>query len=512
MAIFPSRRSFAALLRTGASIAVIGATLCLAGAAHCASPDDKTLLRGVAIVNTRDGTLAPDMSILIDHGKISDIRPDGGAAPDASTIVIDARGKFVVPGYLDMHAHAFENPKETQRILTLMLANGITGWRQMSGSPKLLEERREGKLPVAPLDPELLIMPGALITPLVAGSTERAVAEVKKQKDQGTDFIKVVIANPSVFFAALGEAKQDGLPFAGHLQNGVDAALASKAGMTAIEHLGPGETLLLSCSTDEAELREKFVKSPPMQGFPFNLLYLTPFQDSLMGVIEKKIITRPSVLYGQEEIARFRRVVDSFSEEKCRQLAAVFVANGTWQVPTMIRVKTSELSDHAEFLNDPDLRYIAPDEAENWRKSEQKYLDQFNASDRQTLQDAYALRLKVVKLFDSEGVKMLAGDDVGGGIWGVPGFGLHHEFDELAQAGLTPMRILQMTTLNGAEFLGRTTSMGSVDVGKNADLVLLQANPIDSAQNLHKIDAVVRAGHYFSRQDLDGMLEKSKNH
>jgi imidazolonepropionase-like amidohydrolase len=99
----------------------------------------------------------------------------------------------------------------------------------------------------------------------------------------------------------------------------------------------------------------------------------------------------------------------------------------------------------------------------------------------------------------------MTGDDVGGAEWVIPGFALHREFDEFAAAGVPPLHVLQDATLNPAEYLGTTSTMGTVDEGKNADLVLLDENPLASVQNLHKIYAVVRAGHYFSRQELDSI-------
>jgi imidazolonepropionase-like amidohydrolase len=99
---------------------------------------------------------------------------------------------------------------------------------------------------------------------------------------------------------------------------------------------------------------------------------------------------------------------------------------------------------------------------------------------------------------------MLAGSDVGGG-WLIPGFSLHQEFDLLAEAGVSPLKVLQMTTLNGAVFLNKETTMGTVDAGKEANLVVLDANPLDSVQNLHRIHAVIRNGHYYSQAELEAL-------
>jgi imidazolonepropionase-like amidohydrolase len=113
----------------------------------------------------------------------------------------------------------------------------------------------------------------------------------------------------------------------------------------------------------------------------------------------------------------------------------------------------------------------------------------------------------MARIFDEEGVKMLAGSDVSGSGWEIPGFALHQEFDQLAAAGLTPLRVLQMTTINAADFLGRTDTMGTVDVGKDADIVLLSGDPTEKVANLHDIAGVVRAGRYHSSETLSSTIE-----
>lgn len=146
--------------------------------------------------------------------------------------------------------------------LALMLANGITGFRQMSGSADLLEERREHRLPLGSAAPALLTMPGEILTPMNASSPKAAIATIRKQKAEGADFIKVGLVDPATFCAAETEAHKLDLPFVGHMQQGVDAAAASQRGMRAIEHLGPGDTVLVSCSSDEQALRRTIADRP----------------------------------------------------------------------------------------------------------------------------------------------------------------------------------------------------------------------------------------------------------
>src|SRR5208282_4813138 len=139
------------------------------------------VLRGVTIVDTHSGGLTPNRAIVISGGRISNIVPAASFASDSSTKVVDAPGKFVVPGFLDMHAHILEE-ENRENSLNLMLAHGITGWRQMSGSSKLLEERKLGQLSLGTDAPEILEMPGQILTPTNSGTPEISVAEVQKQR------------------------------------------------------------------------------------------------------------------------------------------------------------------------------------------------------------------------------------------------------------------------------------------------------------------------------------------
>jgi len=123
--------------------------------------------------------------------------------------------------------------------------------------------------------------------------------------------------------------------------------------------------------------------------------------------------------------------------------------------------------------------------------------------ERATFRAVYELQLRLTKLFDESGVPMRAGSDMTGAAWEILGLSLHQEFDELGKAGLSPLQILQMTTVNGAEFLGKTANLGAVEVGKIADLVLLDANPIERVAHLHAIAGVVWAGRYYTSTDLE---------
>lgn len=454
------------------------------------------VLRGVPVVDTRTGSLTPDLDVTLTDGRIARITPSAARKqdrPDGAPAPIDAAGKYVVPGYLEMHTHVL-GPDDPARDLQLMLRTGITGFRLMSGSDKLLQQRRDGKLPLSDDTPELLSTPGAVLNPANAGTVRAAVTTVREQYAAGADFIKTALVSAPVFFAAQAEAQRLGLPIVGHLPAGIDVRAASKGGIRSIEHLGPGTGVLVGCSTDEAKIRAQLRAEPGMKAPPFRI----PFADKVMGPIIKKIVINPVLRSSPLDVQMLRRAIDTFDQGRAEELAAQFVADGTWHCPTLIRERTSELCDAPEFRDDPNLQFMDEPTLADWRQAAARFAA-LPAETKVTYRDAYDLQLRLTKLLDDAGVKLIAGSDSCGAVWEVPGYSLHQEFDELARRGLSPLRVLQTATLDAAEFLGREDTLGTVEPGKEADLVLLNEDPVENVQNLHAIAGVVRGGRYHSQ-------------
>jgi hypothetical protein len=487
--------------------AIAFALACLAAVLGCEDEKPPALLpqdlvlTGVTIVDTRTGALSPGRTIVVEDGKIAEIA--SGAFVREGETTVDGRGRFVVPGYLDMHAHPMQSDPE--RSLTMMLAHGITGFRQMAATPDLLELRRSGE-PLSAADaPALLAMPGIPLVGVVVRSPEDAVAEVREQQAMGVDFIKVANLEPNAFFAALAEAKRVGLPFVGHLPATVSPVDAAKAGMRSIEHLGPSIGLLLGCSTEEAELRLAVARLPSMEPPAVLPRFLVKLAIPLFEGFLEKFIANPMLHADAPQIELIRRTVDTYSEEKCGGLAGELARDGVWQVPTLIRIRTMQFGGDPAYAEDPNLRFVASDTRALWASLARDFHAKFSAADRETFARTFELQKQLVKLFDRSGVKMMAGSDMGGAQWIVAGIGLHQEFDLLEESGIAPLAVLRMTTLDGAIFLGRESTMGTVEVGKDADLVMLARNPVESVQNLHAIEGVVRAGRYYSRDALDAL-------
>lgn len=452
------------------------------------------------IVDPRDGSMTANMSVLVAMGRIVDVVETAAMRRDPAVQEIDGTGKFIVPGFNDMHSHVLEL-KDPSGALALMLAEGVTGFRQMSGSPELLQKRRHNVLPIGKEAPALLETPGTILTPFNAGTSEAVTAEIQQQKAQGADFIKVGLVNPEVFFTAIEEAKRVGIPILGHLQEGTNPIDASQAGFKCIEHLGPGSTVMVGCSTIEPELRADSSRRPIINASIFKFPLLKRF---VMSRFRRRLVN-PAAFANPAGVALLQRALDTYSEDKGRFLAERFVADGSWQVPTLVRLRTQQLADLPEYENHASIRFMPPKSVSTWREVTNKFKS-LPREMRETFHKAYPRQLAITKLFSDVGVRMMTGTD-GGPLW-TPGLTLQEEFLELAKAGIPPLEVLQMTTVNPAEYLGRTDEMGLVESGQNADLVLLEANPLDTVENLSKIVGVVRAGSYYSIQDLNELKRR----
>jgi imidazolonepropionase-like amidohydrolase len=425
--------------------------------------------------------------VVVAGGKIVRIAANRTVRAGAAAKEVDAAGKYLVPGFLDMHTHAMPLADTTPSPWPAFIAHGITGVREMAGSPALIARARQLNAERAAgtvVAPEILQIPGTLLVGVI--TPEQGVQEVRQQRQMGADFIKAVSGSRAGALAVLAEAKQQHLTVAGHLPPGLGAAEAADAGWHSIEHLGSGLGILVDCAAHGADVRAALLRG---EGAP--------------PVFDQDAIVSP-MLYRAADAPFYQRVLADYSADRCRTLARTFVRNGTWHTPTLIRLRTSEFSNDAGYRDDPKLAWVDPATRAHWHQLAAQYDANTPSWAQAVFRNYYGLQQQAVRLMKQSGVRMLAASDYGG-IWEIPGYSLHQEFHELAKAGLTPLDILQMTTLNGAQYLGREASMGTVEEGKNADLVLLDANPIADAAHLDAIAGVFVQGRYFPKAELDRM-------
>jgi tetratricopeptide (TPR) repeat protein len=440
------------------------------------------------IIDTAGGPNKTDMTVFINGDRITDIKKTGKVRPAKGAQVIDATGKFLIPGLWDMHVHCNDI-----RDLPLFIANGVTGVRVMWGFPMhhaWREEISKGSLigPRMVIGSPLIDGPKPVWPGSITVSNEADARQVVRQmKEIGYDFIKVYQLLPrEAYFAIADESKKLGISFAGHLPSSISAIEASNAGQRSIEHLASVPLgILLACSSKEEELYKTREKA-------------------FEGVSRQQPRT-PSQLEAYRSFAN--KTLETYDDEKASVLFALFVKNSTWQCPTLTVLRSYRYLDDKNFTNDARLKYMPKAKRESWELKNNPSLSSDTAKDWAVEKKVYRKELALVGAMHRAGVKLLAGTDTGNP-YCFPGFSLHDELGLLVEAGLTPMEALQAATYNAAEFLGQLDSLGTVETGKIADLVLLEADPLEDIGNTKKIAAVVFRGKYYPRSSLDEMLAK----
>ncbi len=419
-----------------AALTILSLTLCVVSSAaqQPLKVTSGVVLEDVTVVNTVNGSLLPHRTLVLEDGKIKTMTAAKVQASGTAQVV-PASGRYVVPGFVDVHAHAVDTYNQSPSYLPLLLANGVTALRE------------EGTTP----------------------ANVQLASKVNAEAAAGT------LLAPEIIFEGHEE----------HQPPNLSAFDASNSGsMPSFDHLGAGLGLVLDCSTDAEIIRKavladgyKMPMPPPME-----------------------LIINPRVFDGAVNAPFYQKVIDTYSEAKCKTLAQTFAKNNTWQTLTLIRLRTQDYGNDPAYRNDPNLKYVSKQRRALWDSLGDKFA-QLPPSAVKTLQSYYELQKRVSKLMADNGVKILAGSDVSG-VWLIAGFSLHQEFHELAASGLTPLQVLQSTTLNAAQVLHREASMGTVEEGKNADLVLLEADPLQTSANLDRIAGVVVKGKYLSPADL----------
>jgi imidazolonepropionase-like amidohydrolase len=447
---------------------------------------------GLALVHATviDGTGAAtrgDLTIIIRSNRISEIAKSSTIALPANVQVINASGKFVIPGLWDMHIHWYDKD-----YLPLFIANGVTGARMMWGTPNHQEWRKEieqGSLPGPRmyLASQLIDGPNPLWPDSLSVTNEADARQaVRKVKATGADFIKVYSVLPrEAYFAIADEARKQGLPFAGHVPIAVSVKEAAEAGQKSIEHL---TGILNGCSTHEGEL-------------------LKTTQQILREVAAAN---RPMSVLSAKMREPNRLALETYNPIKAGLLFTELKKHGTWQCPTLVVLRNiSSLNDPA-ITSDPRIKYMPPQFKSMWDQANDSRFKSRTAEDFALGKKLFQKDLEIVGAMQRAGVGILAGTDTGNP-YCFPGFSLHDELALLVQAGLTPMEALQAATRNPARFMGREEDLGTVEKGKLADLVLLEANPLDDIANTKRIDSVIFDGRLFSKSYLNEMLKKMES-
>lgn len=426
------------------------------------------VIKNISVI---DGTGAPiksGMTVVVKNGLITEIVPAKNFRPPAKAEIISGDGKYLIPGLWDMHVHL---KNSTASALPVFIANGITSVRDMAGGFEELSEMRRrveaGEIAGPRIrfsgpeleSPESVARAKASgkkenfdLTRIVVAKPEDAEPAVKRLKKMGVDFIKLrTWPSPETYFAIIKAAREAGMQIVGHAPESLDPIKVAEAGQASIEHGFYPYPLSKYSEAEREEIIEAFVKN--------------------------RVAIVPTLVTWNERI---------FPLDREKEIIA-------------------DKTNRIDFRR----KYVAPELLEYWA---------FQIKDRKPLSseslkgwtgaiDTMAADLGVMY---RKGVRIMPGTDLAGPLI-FPGFSLHDELELfVAKIGMTPMETLESATRVPAEFMGLADCLGTIEKGKIADLVLLDADPVEDIKNTRRIAGVIRGGEYFDRAKLKKLLRETE--
>lgn len=446
------------------------------------------LIRNVAVIDVETGTIRHGQDVVLRDGRIASVGPIGTSQASDSLIVTDGTGKYLMPGLWDMHTHSLK--MSSQYMHPLFIANGVTGVRDMSGCMSepdsflaCIDDRKrwnEALKDRSNLSPRYILqssfqindgneVPDGFPRFFKAKNAGEVRQLVTFYRQAGADFLKTYSKlSPVAYRALAAEARKQGIMLAGHRPVRVSLEDVLDAGQRSIEH------------------PRVFI------------------EECYAGAEKFRALPDPLAAYNAE----FRwKLIEGQDSEQCSALMDSMAKSDTWWTPTLQVLRMEARAGDPAFRTDSRLRYVpylfkkfvwTPD-------ADRAAAQPVDGSGRELYATLYRMALSHVGQAHSAGVKILAGTDAGD-TYVFPGFGIHDELAELVGAGLWPAEALRSATLDAAIFAGMEDDFGSIAVGKAADVILLDANPLEDVRHTQHIAGVFFNGQFFDRDALDALL------
>ena len=432
------------------------------------------VIKGGTLIDVHTGQQINNSLIVLEGNRIKLVGRESEITVPREAQVIDARNKWIIPGLMDMHAHisGIRNLP-----LELYLVNGVTTIRDPGGSLTVLRLAREQIDSGKRLGPRLFFA-GNIVdgnpplwpdVSIIADTPERAESAVNFLIDQGVDGIKVYnsITEP-VLVAIIRAAHRRGIPVAGHVPRSMTMTRAVELGMDGLEHIRiTGRELL---PLEEA-----------------NKIDFLP------------LVRREALLWQRFDL----------DSDKMKKLVAFLAERKVFLDPTLTIDELTSLYLYEEYAKDPNNRFL-PRPATTTEREAAPEVFKLPPELKDVSVAGFRKRLQFIGMCSRAGVQIIAGTDGAGPGKLLPGFGLQHELELLAQAGLTPIQVIQAATINAAGALRKDKELGSIQAGKFADLVILNSSPLIDIRNTSNIDAVMIRGRLLDRKALDEMLTQAE--
>jgi len=408
---------------------------------------EKIAFVDVNVIPMDSNRIIAKQTVVVDEGRIVSIGPSKTVKPPKGARVIQAKGKYLMPGLAEMHGHIpppNAGRKAIENTLFLYVANGITTVRGMLGSPGQLELRKDALRGV--LVSPTLYLAGPSFNGNSVNSVAEAEAKVKQQKSEGWDLLKVHPGLTRAEYDAMATtARAEKIRFGGHVPEEVGLLHAIEMGQETFDHLdGYAEYLDARKSLDPVKLRDAVTRSK---------------------------------------------------------------AAGVWVVPTMALWETlMGVADLKTLKSFPELKYWPEDQVEVWTNAHAARV----ARPAMPIEEAKLLvqnRLLILRALNEGGVRVLMGTDAPQQ-FSVPGFSLHRELQSMKASGMSNFAILESGTRNVGEYFANSDNFGQVKEGMRADLILIDANPLSDITNIRKISGVMTRGRWLDRKMIDQRLAR----
>ncbi|HEX7177938.1 MAG TPA: amidohydrolase family protein [Pyrinomonadaceae bacterium] len=437
-----------------------------------------TVFQNVNVIPMDRERVLKNQTVLVRDGRVVEMGDARKVRVPEGALRVDGRGKYLVPGLIDMHTHLFSDDDFPDRLagdeLTLMLANGVTTIRLMIGTPEHLAMRAQVSRGEMPLAPTLYVA-----SPQLTGharyaesngrhvtTPEQARQAVRDFKAAGYDFIKMTnFITPEVYDAATEAAREAGIRVVGHVDTRVGVARALAAGQQ-IEHL---DAYLESVLKDDSPIK-------------------TSVSD--VGLFRKENWTS----------------LDHIDDNKVRAIARATARAGVYSTPTLtfFKITYGNGATDEEIRARPDYRFAPPHKRALWERVSKRLRD--NQASEARRREYVRVRNLLVKEIHAAGGKIMTGSDTPEWFL-LYGWTLHREMRSLVEAGLSNYAALEAATRNPAEYLKASGVFGTIAPGRRADLLLLDANPLDDIANTERRAGVMVRGRWLPDAELRKMLD-----
>jgi imidazolonepropionase-like amidohydrolase len=459
------------------------ATLIIAAllAARVALGAGTLAVTNVTVIDVEDGRSRPAQTVIIDGERILDVDHRSRVTVPPGATVVDGEGKFLLPGFWDMHVHSHRERRWTYHY-PLFVAYGVTGVRDagthLASALQLMPAHASTAVaPTVIWGSPPLDGPDPVLSFALAIEDEAAADGIVSFLERsGFDFVKSYDRlTPAAYHALAHAAERQGLRIEGHVPLAMSPSDVAAAGHDLIDHL----TLVVeSCAPGALEHVHAMVAADPAAADSMEIL-----MDSAL-----------------------ERLLQGHDAGLCRTLFARFAELGVWQVPTLVQLRGFVLPEEARHATASRTLETTPALVAEWTAAAA-------SGDRARLAagaSVYRRQLALLRPMQDAGVRLMIGTDASSEPWVFAGSSVHDEMALFVEAGLSPLEALQAATLRPLQYAGRARAGRAISAGETADLLLLDADPRIDIASTRSIRAVVMRGRLFDRDALGALLDQAR--